>query len=129
MSVRTVLRLDAAVTAANGVAYVVAANGLDGVLGMPASFLRGVGVFLVVFAAVVWAVSTRPQVSRAAVIAVIAANALWVVDSIALLAFGWHEPTTVGAVWVALQAVTVGGFAALQAHALSAVGRGVASPA
>ena len=44
----------------------------------------------------------------------IAANALWVVDSFVLLATGWQDPTTAGAVWIAMQAVTVAAFAALQ---------------
>ena len=115
---RIALKLDAVVTGANGVAYLAAASLLDGPLGMPAGFLRGVGAFLIAFAACVAYVATRPTLDRRAVAAVVALNALWVIDSLALVAFGWYDPTTGGAVWAALQAIVVAGFAALQAHAL-----------
>jgi hypothetical protein len=115
---RAALGLDAVVTGANGVAYLAAASLLDEPLGMPAGFLRGVGAFLIVFAACVACVATRRQINRTAVYAVIALNALWVVDSIALAAFGWYDPTTGGSVWAILQAGVVAGFAALQAYAI-----------
>lgn len=50
---------------------------------------------------------------------VIDANLLWAVISVAGLAL-WFDPTTAGAVWIPLQAVTVAGFAALQWSALRA---------
>jgi hypothetical protein len=115
---RVVLKLDAVITGANGAAYLALAGLLDGPLGMPAGFLRGTGAFLMVFAACVWYAATRKQVNKRAVTAIIALNALWVVDSIALVAFGWYDPTTGGSIWVALQAVVVAAFAALQAFAL-----------
>jgi hypothetical protein len=115
---RAALGLDAAVTGVNGLAYLAGASLLDGPLGMPAGFLRGVGAFLLVFAACVAYVATREQISRSAVYAIIGLNALWVVDSIALVALGWYDPTTGGAVWTILQAGVVAGFAALQAYAI-----------
>ena len=111
---RWALKLDVAVTGANGVAYLVAAGALDGVLGIPAWFLRAVGAFLLVFAAAVLLVATREQLSRPAVLAVIAANVLWAVDSVALVAAGTFDPTTAGVVWTLLQAAVVVLFAALQ---------------
>jgi hypothetical protein len=115
---RAALGLDAAVTGVNGIAYLAGASLLDGALGMPAGFLRGVGAFLIVFAACVAYAATREQVNRTAVYAIIALNALWVVDSIALVALGWYDPTTGGSVWTILQAGVVAGFAALQAYAI-----------
>lgn len=112
---RVALKLDAVVTGANGAAYVVIAGPLADLLGMPTSFLRAIGVFLVIFAVAVWEAATSDRPAPAAVLAVIALNALWVVDSIVVLATGAYDPTTVGAVWIALQAATVAGFAALQA--------------
>ena len=47
-------------------------------------------------------------------IAVIAANVLWALDSALLLAADWFTPTTAGQVVVALQAFGVAGLAALQ---------------
>jgi hypothetical protein len=115
---RVALKLDAVVTGANGAAYLAAAGVLDGPLGLPQSFLRATGAFLIVFAACVWFTATRPAVNRNAVYAVVVLNALWIVDSIALIALGWYDPTTAGSIWVALQALVVAGFAALQLVAL-----------
>ena len=116
--VRVALKLDAVVTGANGAAYLAGASLLDGPLGMPTSFLRAVGAFLIVFAACVWYTATREQVNRAAVWAIVTLNALWVVDSLALVALDWYSPTTGGAVWAVMQAIVVGAFAGLQAYAL-----------
>jgi hypothetical protein len=108
------LRLDAVVTAANGAAYLVAAGPLGDLFGMPSAALRATGAFLVVFAAAVWLVASRPDPDPTAVRAVVAANVLWVIDSIGLIAFGWWSPDTAGYVWTALQADVVALFAALQ---------------
>lgn len=111
---RGALKLDAVVTGANGVAYLAAAGALDGLLGVPAGFLRAIGAFLVVFAAAVWLTGARRSISRTAATAVVAANALWVADSVLFAALGWHSPDTAGTVWTLMQAATVAGFAALQ---------------
>ncbi|MFD3739458.1 hypothetical protein [Streptomyces sp. NPDC058629] len=42
------------------------------------------------------------------------ANLLWVVLSLVVVISGVLSPTGVGAVWVVLQSLAVGGFAALQ---------------
>ena len=47
-------RLDAVVTGANGAAYLLGASLLDGPLGLSPGLLRGVGAFLLVYAAAVW---------------------------------------------------------------------------
>ncbi len=111
---RTALKLDAVVTGANGAAYVAAAGPLSDVLGIPGTPLRLVGVFLLAFSAAV-ALTARPaRLHDGAVVAVIAANVLWVVDSLAVLAAGAWEPTAAGSAWIGLQAMTVAAFAALQ---------------
>ena len=115
MSLRTALKLDALVTGANGAAYLVAAGPLEDLLGFSPALLRSVGVFLLVFSAVVWMVAARPQVSASAALVVIAVNVLWAADSIAFLATGLSDPTTAGAVWIVMQALVVAGFAGLQA--------------
>ena len=109
---RLALRLDAVVTAANGAAYLLAAPLLDGLLGLPAGWLRGVGVFLLLFGVGVWAVAARP--TPPAVGPVVAANVLWAAGSLVVAAAGIGSPTTVGTVWTVLQAVVVAAFAALQ---------------
>lgn len=116
--VRLALKIDAVVTGANGAAYLAGAEILDSPLGLPAGMLRAAGAFLLVFALAVWAIGSRPVLRPALVTAVIAANVVWVVESLALVAFDWLTPATAGVVWVVLQAIVVGGFAALQTAAM-----------
>jgi hypothetical protein len=104
---RDVMRLDAAVTGANGVAYLALAGPLEGLLGLSAPLLRGVGAFLVVFALFVAVLGTRVP------LAVIGANIAWAAGSIVAAIAGWGSPETVGTVWIVLQAITVGAFAEL----------------
>ena len=111
---RFALRLDAAVTAANGVAYLGLCWLLDGWLGVPTAFLAAVGAFLLAFAAFVGRLSARPSPNRVAVSAVVAANVLWALASVLLLAVDGFGPTVAGQVVVAVQAAGVAGLAALQ---------------
>ncbi len=109
---RLALRADSVVTGLNGAAYLLLAGPLSDLLGPPAGVLRGLGVFLLLFAAAVWFVGERPL--PAAVRTVIAGNLLWAVGSIAVVATGLGGPTTIGAIWIVLQAAVVGAFALLQ---------------
>jgi hypothetical protein len=111
---RFALMLDGVATGANGVIYVAGAPLLDGWLGLPTEMLMAVGAFLIAYAALVLRLATRPAMPRVAVVAVIAANVLWAVDSLIALALDWFTPTTVGQVLIAVQAVLVAGLAALQ---------------
>jgi hypothetical protein len=110
------LRLDAVVTGVNAVAYLAAAGPLADLLGVPASILRIAGAGLLVFAAFVWRTAARP--TRGAALAVVAVNALWVLDSALVAAAGVWSPETAGTAWIALQALTVAGLAALQVAGL-----------
>ncbi|MFF4871244.1 hypothetical protein ACIPQA_15850 [Streptomyces sp. NPDC090109] len=121
-AVRRLLALDAAVTGANGLAYAVASRPLGELLGIDAGPLLGLGLFLVVFAAGVGRLASRPQPPATAVKLVVDANLLWAVLSVVALAV-WLEPTTAGLVWTPLQAAVVAGFAVLQWTALRAVSR------
>ena len=107
---RTALRLDAVVSAANGAAYLVAAGPLGDLLGLSAPLLRGVGAFLLAYAAFVW----LAQASRASARIVVAGNAAWAAGSIVAAIAGWGDPTTAGTVWIVMQGVVVAGFAELQ---------------
>ena len=111
---RFALTLDGVATGANGVIYLAGAPLLDGWLGLPTEMLIAVGAFLIVYAALVLRLATRPEMPRIAVVAVIAANALWAIDSLIALALDWFTPTTLGQVLIAAQAVLVAGLAALQ---------------
>ncbi len=120
---RTALLLDAAVTAANGAAYLVAAGPLADLLGLPAGTLRGAGAFLLAFAVLVALTGRRAAPPRAAVVAVIAVNAGWVAASVVAALAGWGSPATAGTVWVLLQAGVVAAFAELQLAGLRRDGR------
>ena len=113
---RLALKLDAVVTGANGAAYVALAGPLEELLGVDAALLRGVGAFLLAFAAFVAYVASRPEVPRAGVTAVIEANVLWVIASVAFAVVGVSSPETAGTVWTLMQAAVVAGFAGLQAR-------------
>jgi len=111
---RFALTLDGVATGANGIVYLAGAPLLDGWLGLPAGMLAAVGAALIVYAGLVLRLATRPAMPRAAVVAVIAANAVWVVDSLLALALDWFSPTVAGQVLIAVQAVLVAGLATLQ---------------
>ena len=113
---RLVLKVDAVVTGANGLAYVAAAGPLADLFGLSSDLLRAAGVFLLAFSACVWLVATRPAVPLGPVTAVIVANALWVAVSIQMAVADVSSPTAVGAVWIVMQALVVALFAWLQAR-------------
>ncbi|MEU8803598.1 hypothetical protein [Spirillospora sp. NPDC048819] len=115
---RLALRLDAVVTGVNGLAYLALAGPLEELLGLDAGPGRVIGVFLLVYAAAVWAVSMPARPHRHAVSAVVEANLLWTVLSIVTVVLGWFSLNTVGTVWAVLQAIVVAGFAAVQYTAL-----------
>jgi hypothetical protein len=118
-ALRRFLALDAAVTGANGLAYLTVSGPLGRLLGVDSGLLLGLGAFLAVYAAGVGLLASRARPAALAVRAVIEANLAW--SALSLLALPlWLSPTTAGAVWTVLQALTVAGFAALQYAALRA---------
>ncbi len=120
---RAALKLDAVVTGANGAAYLVAAGPLGELLGLSETLLRATGAFLLAFAALVWIVGSRRDIPRGPVYAIVAANAIWAVDSVVMAIAGWGDPTTAGTVWILMQAVVVAAFAELQLTGLRRKGR------
>jgi hypothetical protein len=111
---RLALKLDAAASGALGALLVAAGSVLDDLLGLPLSLLLPVGLFLLAYAAFVWVVGTRPRISKTAAWAVVAANLVWVADSVALVATAWFPLTALGAAFVLAQAAAVFLFADLQ---------------
>ncbi|RCV47545.1 hypothetical protein, partial [Marinitenerispora sediminis] len=118
---RRFLALDAVVTGGNGVGYLAASAPLGRLLGVDSALLLGVGVFLVLYGAAVGLLAARPRPGSGAVAAVIGANALWVLVSLAAVPV--LAPGVAGMVWIPLQAAVVAGFAALQYGALRSVRR------
>jgi hypothetical protein len=118
VTLRGALLLDAAVTGANGAAYLLVAGPLGDLLGLEPALLRGLGAGLLAFALAVWLTATRPAAPRGAVLAIVAVNVAWAAGSVVVAIGGWTSPTTIGALWIVAQALVVGAFAELQATAL-----------
>ncbi|MFB6939392.1 hypothetical protein [Streptomyces chartreusis] len=114
---RRFLALDAVVTGANGLAYLAVSGPLGRLLGVESSLLLALGAFLAVYAGAVALLASRARPADLPVRAVIEANLAWTLLSLVALAL-WLSPTTAGAVWTVLQALTVAGFAGLQYAAL-----------
>jgi hypothetical protein len=117
---------DAAITGVTGLALAAGAGLLAAVFALPDSLLRYAGLSLLPFAGFVGALSRRNHIPRAAVVAVIVVNALWVVDSFLLLMTGWVAPNLLGYTFVIGQAVIVAAFAELQHVGLNASPRATA---
>jgi hypothetical protein len=115
---RPVLRLDAAASGALGVAAAAGAGVLDTLLGLPADLLRGVGIFLVVYAVGLVVLAARPRIPRPAVWVVVLGNSAWVLASLGLAVGLWSTMTVLGLVVVLAQAGAVAVFADLQYAAL-----------
>ncbi|WP_437627775.1 hypothetical protein [Sorangium sp. So ce1151] len=115
---RRALLADAIVSGATGLLMLAGAAPLAGFVGLPESLLRWSGASLLPFAAIVAWLGTRERPARAAVAGVVIANALWVIDSVLLLALGWVDPTALGYAFVLAQALVVALFAEAQALGL-----------
>ena len=111
---RRTLWLDAAVSGGTGVVMWLGADLLQAWLALPSTLFRVAGMSLLPFCGLLIALAMRPQIARGAIVAIIFANALWVVASIALLVSGEVAPTLLGYAFVIGQAVAVLGFAELQ---------------
>ncbi len=118
LPLRRTLLADAALTGATGLLLVVGASPLSGLLGLPHPLLFWAGLSLLPFAGLVALLARRGRAPRTAVWAVVLYNALWVVDSVLLLALGWVSPTVLGSAFVLAQAAVVGVFALAQWAAL-----------
>jgi hypothetical protein len=111
---RRVLLLDAASSGAMAVLLLTCGGLLEGLLNLPAELLEEAGLVLVPFALAVGFLGTRTRLSRIAVWAVIGLNAIWAIDSVALLFTGWVQPNLLGYVFVVGQAAFVAVMAELE---------------
>ena len=124
---RTVLFADAAASGATGLLLAAGAGPLSGLLGLPVALMQVAGVVLLPYAALVALLGRRASLPRGVLLAVIAVNAVWAIDSIALLFTPWVAPTALGYAFVIGQAVVVGAFAELQVMALRRAPRRLAT--
>lgn len=91
---------------------------MDDLLGIPLSLLMPLGLFLIVYAVVIWIVATRTHVSRSAAWTAVAINLVYAVDAVVVVVAGWFALTTLGTAFVLFQAAAVALFAAAQFCAL-----------
>jgi hypothetical protein len=111
---RWALLIDAAASAATGLLLTLGGGPLRDLLGLPEPLMHYAGLSLLPFAALVAFAATRREVPRALVWAVIACNGLWAIDSLAIVALKFVTPTWLGAAFVVVQALAVGGLGLLQ---------------
>jgi hypothetical protein len=111
---RRVLLADAAASLAIGAMGALGAGALAGLLGLPVPLLRGAGLVLLPWAALVAWLAYRPAMPRRAVWAVLMLNVIWVVDSLLLLISGLVAPTALGTTFVLAQAAAVAALATAQ---------------
>ena len=116
--IRRALLADAAISGATGALMALGAAPLGGLLGLPVALLFWAGLSLLPFAAVLLYLARREPVAQRAIRGVIAYNWLWAIDSVLLLLSGWVDPTALGYVFVAGQAVAVAAFACIQSAAM-----------
>lgn len=102
---RTVIGLDAAACGLMGAAFAFEASLLAGPLGLAPAFMQPVGLFLLAYAAALVFLALRPSLPRAAVWTLVAFNAAWAIESFAIMALGWVQPTQLGVAFIAVQAV------------------------
>ena len=102
---RTVIGLDAAACGVMGAAFAFDAGWLAGPLGLSPALMQPVGLFLVGYAALLAWLASRPALPHAVVWSLVGFNLLWAVESIALVALDWAQPTTLGLAVVVGQAL------------------------
>lgn len=104
---RLTLKVDALAGGALGLLMALAAQPLGELFGLPFVLLLVAGIVLLPLALVLYWMSNQTVLSRTGVWAVIALNALWVVESVALLVTGYVQPTALGYAFVIGQALVV----------------------
>lgn len=111
---RRLLAFDAVTSGAMGLLLLVGAGLIEPFTAIPRAYLMMAGAILVPFAIGVGLVATRPVPRRGAVWAIVAINALWVIESFAVMLSGAIAPTALGMAFVTAQAVFVALIAELQ---------------
>lgn len=102
---RTVIGLDAAACGLMGAAFAFEAGLLGPLLGLSPAFMQPVGLFLLVYAAGLAFLASRKALPRGAVWGLVAFNVAWTIESFAIMALGWVQPTALGVGFVVAQAV------------------------
>jgi hypothetical protein len=118
-AIRRALLLDATASGLTGFLLLAGAGKLEALLGLPVNLMRGVGLFLIPFAAFLTWLAPRAPESRGLVWSVVIGNVLWVLASIVLLESGLVAPTTLGTAFVVAQAIAVAVFVYFEYRAIA----------
>ena len=111
---RRALYADAIASGGMGLIMLALAGELGELLGIHSSLLRPLGIGFLPWAALLAWLASRSDIPRRVAWGVVCLNLLYAVDSILLLFTGWVELTTLGYLFVVIQAVAVAGLAELQ---------------
>ena len=104
---RRALLADGVVGLATGALLVLATGWFAELLALPRELLLGAGWALLPLGVFLVWLGSCEQINRQLVWAVLAVNALWVLDSLMLLIAGWIAPNPLGLVFVIGQALLV----------------------
>ncbi len=119
---RAALAIDSVASGLMGLGLTFAAGPLSILLGLPQPLLLGVGLVCLGWAGITGWLARRATVRRNAIWAVIALNAIWVVESLLVAFGGWVTLTGIGLAFVLLQALAVAVFAEAQLIGLRRAG-------
>lgn len=119
---RSALWIDVLFSGMAGVAMGAGHTLLAPVLGLPEGLLIGAALVCLAWAAALGTLARQTHIARPLAWGVVLGNAAWVAASVALLAFGWVQPSGLGTAFVVAQAVAVGVFAELQWWAMRRAG-------
>lgn len=120
---RLALAADAAASGLMGLAFAAAPAAIGSLTALPPGLLRGAGLFLLAYAAVLAWLAMRSAVPRAMLWLLVAGNLVWAVECAALPLLGIVAPNGWGIALLAVQAVAVALFAELYVIALRRVAR------
>jgi len=115
---RKALLIDAAGSAAVGVALVAAPAPLADLFALPRMLLLVVGILIFGWVALLIVAARRRELAAALAWAFVWGNALYVVASFGILILGIVQPNGLGVLFVAAQAIAVALFALLQGMAI-----------
>jgi hypothetical protein len=104
---RRALLADALASGAVALLLVAAAGPLEGLLAIPASFLRWAGLILIPYVILVALLGTRDTIPAGRGTLVVEANAAWAAASVLVLVMRWIAPNTLGLLFVLGQAAVV----------------------
>lgn len=111
---RRALLADALASGAVAVLLVAVPSLLEGLLAIPATFLRWAGLILIPYVLLVALLGTRDTIAPGLAWMVVLANVAWVAASVLVLVMKSIEPNTLGLLFVLGQAAVVAALGAAQ---------------